>query len=166
MIEVYPNLYVGDAEDYETQVKRLDGWGIVQACKEPYHRAALGYTGRSAPKEHPEYLFAKRGNRLILNLVDAADPAYFSTIIMDCALDFIGDSLQNGLRALVHCNQGRSRSAGIALLYLAARARAVPVTSFEEAEAAFISLYPPYEPSTGMRGFLKLNWSHYCPGRL
>jgi len=71
MIEIYPNLYIGNEDDYESKVRSETGWCVVHACKDPYHRQALGYTGRAAPKEHPEYLIARRDNQLILNLVDA-----------------------------------------------------------------------------------------------
>jgi hypothetical protein len=96
MLEVYPNLHVGCETDYERIVRYQDGWWVVHACKEPYHRRALGYSGRAAPKTHPEYLVARRDNRLILNLIDADDPAYIPKEIIDAAIDFIVDGLRNG----------------------------------------------------------------------
>ncbi|MDZ7721064.1 MAG: hypothetical protein U5K72_19745 [Balneolaceae bacterium] len=69
MTEIQPNLFIGNENDYEFNVKDQEGWSVVHACKEPYHRQALGYSGRGAPKDHPEYLMAKRENRLILKLV-------------------------------------------------------------------------------------------------
>lgn len=42
----------------------------VYPCKEPYHRQALGYRGRSAPEGHREHLVARRGYRLILNMAE------------------------------------------------------------------------------------------------
>ena len=115
MIKVDNNLFVGDERDYEFNVSRQDGWAIVHACKDPYHRQALGYRTRGAPKDHPEYLVARRGNRLILNIVDANDPSFFAKEMIDQALDFIDKSLSNGKKVLVHCNQGESRSPSIAL---------------------------------------------------
>jgi hypothetical protein len=56
MIEVYSKLFVGDELDYERKVSHQTGWATVHACKEPYHREALGYSSRGAPKDHPEYL--------------------------------------------------------------------------------------------------------------
>lgn len=38
MIEVYENLFIGNEKDFENDVKQKDGWSVVQACKEPYHR--------------------------------------------------------------------------------------------------------------------------------
>ena len=161
MIEIYPDLWIGNEHDYEQQVRNQQGWRVVHACKDPYHRMALGYTGRGAPKDHPEYLFARRGDRLILNLVDAADPAYIPKEIIDAALSFIHESLHNGQRVLVHCNQGASRSAGIGLLYLAAYTDRLTGISFMEAETEFRRIYPLYNPSRGVHGFLTANWEQY-----
>ena len=85
MMEVCDNLYVGDQRDYESNIRleNKDSWSIIHACKEPYHCRALGYSGRAAPKCHPEYLIAKRGNRLILNLIDADDPKYIPKEIIE-----------------------------------------------------------------------------------
>lgn len=88
MIEVYPNLFVGDEADARTALSAT-GWFIVHACKEPFHRQELGYTGRAAPKSHPEYLIAERDGRLILNLVDAPKPAYNPKEVVDAAVDAI-----------------------------------------------------------------------------
>jgi predicted protein tyrosine phosphatase len=162
MIEVYPGLHIGDERDYELQVKQQDGWRIVHACKEPYHRRELRYSTRGAPKNHAEYFVARRDNRLILNFVDAPDPAYIPKQIVDTALDFIGESLGSGYKVLVHCNLGESRSPAIGLLYLAAFTGAIPSSSLEEAEAAFLKIYPGYRPGPGIRGFLEQNWSAYC----
>jgi hypothetical protein len=164
MVEVYPNLFIGEVNDYESIVKGQTGWLVVHACKEPYHRRELGYTGRGAPKNHPEYLIARRGDRLILNLVDAPDPAYIPKEIIDAALDFTHKGLQEGKRVLVHCNLGESRSPGIGLLYLAAHTDQFSGKDFAEAESTFRSIYPMYNPGHGMRGFMAAQWSHYVTG--
>lgn len=161
MIEIHPNLFIGNEYDYESQVRNEPGWCVVHACKEPYHRQALGYTQRAAPKNHPEYLIARRGNRLVLNLVDAPDPAYIPKEIIDAALAFIDDNLKSGSKVLVHCNEGCSRSAGIGLLYLARFTEKVPKGSFFEAEEVYRSIYPPYSPKSGIRGFMITNWKEY-----
>jgi hypothetical protein len=162
MIEVYPNLFVGNEQDYEFKVSNQDGWSVVHACKEPYHRQALGYSGRGAPKNHPEYLVAHRDNRLILNIVDADNPALFAPEMIDAALDFIEQALARGQRVLVHCNQGRSRSPAIVLLYMASRLDALPTSSLEAAEQEFKTLYPNYAPKSGIRGYLLQHWERYC----
>lgn len=109
MIEVHPKLFVGNQDDYDYNVSRQTGWATVHACKEPYHRQALGYSGRGAPKTHPEYLIARRGNRLILNMVDTDNPLFFDKGMIGQALDFIAQKRSNELNVLVHCNQGKSR---------------------------------------------------------
>lgn len=126
MIEIHPDLYIGDEHDYESKGRDDLGGVWSHACKEPYHRQALGYTGRAAPKGHPEYLIARRENRLILNLVDAPDPAYLPREIIDT-------NLRTGNRVLVHCNEGLSRSPGIGLLYLAKYTNRLPGDDFSRA---------------------------------
>lgn len=160
MIEIHPQLFVGSESDHELGTGRFgDGWAVVHACKEPYHRQALGYSGRGAPKTHPEYLIARRGSRLILNLVDAADPAYIPDEIMDAAVRFIHAELSAGQRVLVHCNQGLSRSPGIAMLYLATHTDRVSRESFELAVASFRAIYPPFAPAPGVAGWLRQRWA-------
>lgn len=99
--------------DYQNNVKSLDGWAVVHACKEPYHRQAVGYSGRACAKSHPEYLLAHRGNHLMLNLVDVDNLDWVSPIIVDEAINFIDVSLSQGMNVLIHCNRGMSRSAGL-----------------------------------------------------
>lgn len=160
MIEIYQNLWIGTESDFENEVNGKPGWVVVHACKEPYHRKLLGYTGRGAPKDHPEYLMARRGNRLYLNLVDVANPAFFDKSIIDASLEFIHQGLKDNMKVLVHCNLGESRSPSIGMLYLAVYTDKIP-KSFEEAETVFRQIYPNYNPGFGIRGFLMLNWTNY-----
>jgi hypothetical protein len=159
MIEVHPRLFVGDERD-EQRIRGLPGWFVVHACKEPYHRQALGYSGRAALKHHPEYLIARRPGRLILNLVDVADVNYVPPQIVDAALDAIRDNISTS-QVLVHCNQGQSRSPTLAFLYLARDVGAFRNLSVEDAAAAFTQVYPAYAPAPGMAGYVRLNWSRY-----
>ena len=152
MIEVAPRLWVGSQADYE---RKRPAWPIVQACKEPYHRKALGYTTRGAPKDSPEYLFCYRGKRLILNIVDVDDPQFISAAGVDEAVGFV--RRQRGVDVLIHCNQGRSRSPSIAMLALAGD---LPET-FDDAETIMRRLYPPYDPARGVHEFARANWQRY-----
>jgi hypothetical protein len=161
MIEVFSRLFVGTEQDYEGNQHRLDDWTIIHACKEPYHRQAVGYTGRAASKDHPEYLIARRGNRLILNLVDANDPAYIPDEIMDAAVAGIHESLSRNQLVLVHCNQGQSRSPGIAMLYLGTHTEFLPRSSFDLAFETFRMKYPPFAPAGGVLGFLRNRWTRW-----
>lgn len=166
MIEICPRLFVGSETDYEMSVRHQTGWWVVHACKEPYHRQLLGYRGRGAPKDHPEYFLAERGNLLFLNLVDADDPAYIPQQIIDAALVFIEKGLKSGDRVLVHCNQGESRAPSIGLLYLVTYTDILPCSTLSEAEASFRQLYPGYSPKEGIHGFLQTHWEEYAKQRI
>jgi hypothetical protein len=162
MIEVFPGLWVGNQLDYETKVKGEEGWAVVHACKEPYHRNAVGYSGRSARHDDPEYLIAERGSRIMLNLVDVADVAYVRKDIIDRALAFIEANMGQGRRVLVHCNQGGSRAPSIALLYLGRWSADYQGIEPEAAIAQFAAAYRQYEPAQGMRDFVMQNWRQYA----
>lgn len=158
MKEVIEGLFVGNENDVgEIELREL---AIVHACKEPFHRQLLGYTGRGAPKDHPEYLWAERGNRLYMNIVDAPKSIFFDKSLIDKALDFIHEKLNQGLKVLVHCNEGFSRSPSIALLYLVKHGL-IEGNTLEDAEAEFLKLYPEYNPGAGIRGFVKEHFEEY-----
>lgn len=159
MLEVHPGLFVGNEMD-ERRVRDEPGWFFIHACKEPYHRQALGYTGRAAAKDHPEYLIAHRDGRLILNLVDVADVKYVAAEIVDAALDVIHVNLGT-TKVLLHCNQGQSRSPTIALLYLLRHTDRFAGMGIDDAVPAFRVLYPPYSPARGMADYARLNWDRY-----
>jgi len=158
-IEVHPGLFVGGQASYESDVKFENGWAVIHACKEPYHRQALGYKGRAAPKSDPEYLIARRDHRLILNLVDADDPTFIPDEVMDAAVSFIDEQLKAERKVLVHCNQGLSRSPAIAMLYLATHTDRLDGHAFEQALKEFGQIYPTFSPSPGVLGFLRRRWT-------
>lgn len=158
MKEIINNLFIGSQEDYENDVKYREGWFVIHACKEPYHRKALGYTGRAAPKIHPEYLIAKRPGRLILNLIDTDNVKYVPSEIIDAAIVAIDENISQK-KVLVHCNQGMSRSATIGLLYL--HHAGLLIDDFLSAEEEYRKLYPTYVPSNGLRMFAQMNWEKY-----
>jgi len=164
MREVYKNLFCGNQNEqlisYNSDPLKEE-WAIVHACKEPFHRQFVGYTGRGCPKDNPEYLWAERGNRLALNIVDAPDPKFFAKEMIDKGLDFIGQKLNEGRKVLAHCNEGMSRSPSICLLYLIKHG-IIKGDTLEDCEAEFMKVYPEYNPGAGMRGFVKQNWREYC----
>ncbi len=157
--EVYEKLCCGDINAYPPALD-MSKWSVVHACKDPMHRNVVGYTGRGCPKDNPEYLWAERGNRLALNIVDAPSSLFFDKSMIDKALEFIEQKLSEGLKVLVHCNQGESRSASICLLYLIKHG-IIKGETFEDCEAEFMKLYPEYNPGAGMRGFVKEHWKEY-----
>jgi len=81
------------------------------------------------------------------------------------ALDFSEEGLASGCRVLVHCNHGQSRSATIALLYMASRTDALPAMNADEARAMFSQVYPPFQPGVAMRHFLITHWKSYSGKR-
>jgi hypothetical protein len=161
MIEVYQNLFVGSQND-EVAIRGQSGWFVIHACKEPYHRQALGYTTPGAPKNHPEYLLAARPGRLILNLVDVDKVSFIAPEIIDAALIAVRDNIGSS-KVLIHCNQGMSRSPTIAFLYLLKYTDVLGVTKHTEAVRTFQALYPSYAPAKGMADYVMLNWEKYLP---
>ena len=159
MIEVHPNLFVGSEAD-EQQNRGCPGWFVIHACKEPYHRQALGYSGRAAAKDHAEYLIARRDGRLILNLVDVDDVRYIGSELVDAALSAIEDNIAS-MRILLHCNQGHSRSPTIAFLYLAKYTTRFLGLTHADALEAFRAVYPHYNPARGMADYARINWISY-----
>lgn len=160
MIEVCAGLYVGSEID-ENTIRGQSGWFVVHACKEPYHRNALGYTGRAVANTHPEYLIARRPGRLILNLVDVPDVKYIAPEIIDAALAEIHGNIGSS-RVLVHCNQGYSRSPTIAFLYLLKFSDTFRRQNADEDLERFRQIYPQYAPAKGMSDYVRLYWSKYA----
>jgi hypothetical protein len=157
MREVHPKLFVGDEADYEA-CRNEAGWSFLTCAKEPWHRSALGYTGRGAPRDHPEYLFARRGDQLILNMVDAMNAAYFHPEMMDAGVQFIEEELEKGRNVLIHCNQGHSRAPGMAFYYLWKKKGFGHGKVFSDGELEFKQHYPSYNPSEGIREFIRVEW--------
>lgn len=158
MTEIHKNLYVGSLIDYEILQDNPD-YSFVQACKEPCHRRAVGYSGRAAPKTHPEYLIAYRSNRIILNIVDTPTGKYFCNEIFEKSLNFIDEHIEAGRKVLIHCNQGLSRSPSIGLLFLAIKGK-IRNGNFWEAKEDFLKIYPEYSPK-GVQEFININWLNY-----
>lgn len=160
MISYYveDNVFVsGLITEAEAVMLVRDGYSIVHACREPFHRSLLGYTGRSAPENNPERLVAIRGNRMYLNLLDAQSAEYIPREIIDDALDFISEAVNRGRNVLVHCNQGKSRSPAIVFLFLRQRQKlGVLQGPVDHAIAAFKqTLYSSFEPGPGILEFLR-----------
>jgi protein-tyrosine phosphatase len=160
MIEICTNLYIGSAEDYENLVQLAGDWLIIHACKEPYHRQALRYETRSAPKDHPEYLYAERANCLCLNLIDAPAKEYIPKKIIDAAIAYAHRGLSDR-KVLIHCNQGKSRAPSIGLLYLVKYTDLLPM-GYVKAVKRFKEIYPAFEPGIGMRDFVIFHWQDYA----
>jgi hypothetical protein len=161
MIEVYSKLYIGTWSDYETIVSGQPGWAIVHACKQ-YHRSAVGYKLWNVPRHHPEYMLARRENRIMLCLLDLPVSRFIKKEMIDQTLDFIDEAYGSGLKVMIHCMAGRSRSPSITMLYLATRLHVLSRDSFEAAEEQFRRVYPRYHPNRGIREHVRQHWLQYC----
>ncbi len=162
MKEVFKNLFICSQLDCERNVFDEKACSFVFAAKEPWHRQAVGYTGRACDKSHPEYLWAYRdGNKLILNMVDANSSLFFDKSMIDEALNFIELEMSKGKTAFIVCNKGESRSASIGLLYLIKHG-IIKGETLEDCEAEYLKIYPNYNPGKGIREFMKMNWREYA----
>lgn len=153
-------IYVGSQADFlELEAKgaeELARWHVLHACKEPHHRDFLGYTERAAPKISPEYLVARRDNRLALNMIDVANKAYLPQELFDAAVAFVDEAIAAARPILIHCNQGHSRGPTIALYVL--NQKGVVRGPLDEALEQFRADYPDFAPAQGCADFLADSW--------
>jgi len=157
MVEIYKNLYVGSEIDYELNPRSFDDWFVVHACKEPFHRQALGYTGRATPKDSPYYLFLYDiHNHLILNIVDTQDSSFFNDVMIDEAIKYCIDGLAKEKKVLIHCNQGESRAPTIALMVL--KKLNVASIDFDDVVDHLTSIYEIYNPKNGILEYTRNRW--------
>ena len=160
MHKIAPSLWIGSDADFAQLDTYGTEWAVLHAAKIPHHRDFLGYKGNAAPKDDPEYLVARRGNRMALNLIDALDPKYIGKPMIDAGMAFIAEqlaALKEPNQLLINCNQGHSRAPTLGMLYLAP---SLP-EAFEAAEAEYKKLCPSYAPATGIREFARVNWAAY-----
>lgn len=155
MEEIFPKLYVGDDEDYDKA--KENGFAIVSCCKDgPHgHRAMLKYTSLGAPK-NKDYFFVRKGNHLVLNLVDSDDPTYIPEKVINPALKFIDEKLKAGDKVLVHCNKGHSRGPTVVMMYL--RSIGDLPERFREAYKIFKTIYDKFDPGQGMLFYARSHW--------
>jgi len=155
MENIIRGLYVGSDKDVPTAKARM--YARLCACKDgdDSHRSMLGYTTMAAP-EGKNYLTAREGDVMALNLIDVDDPEMIPDEALDAGLKFIAEMQKKGHILLVHCNAGHSRSATLVLMYL--RAIHEMPDSFIAAERKFRTLYPPYDPSVGVRTHARMRW--------
>jgi len=137
---------------------RFDG-ARIHAAKDKCHRVACnGYTKIAA--SDPEYLTARRGSDLYLNIVDAPVTIFRAELFI-AALDFIDDAVAAGQLVAIHCNQGHSRAPSIALLWKAKRQKTIPDDDYATARNVFEIIVGPdiYAPGRGIETFLGSHWT-------
>lgn len=155
MENIIKGLYLGSDKDVPAAKER--GYARLCCCKDGIdsHRSMLGYQTMGAPKGK-DYLSARTGDVMALNLIDVDDPEMIPDEVLDTGLRFIKELQESGRKLLVHCNAGHSRSATLVLMYLRA-ADGMP-DSFLAAEKKFRSLYHLYDPGVGMRAHARTRW--------
>jgi predicted protein tyrosine phosphatase len=160
--EIYKGLYIGNEDDVPKARER--GFAIVSACKDGKvsHRQLLGYETMGAPKGD-EYLVARRPRHLYLNLIDTDRADFVPDKILDVASSFITEKLDKGESVLVHCVEGKSRSASLGFLWLYLNGK-LPA-EYHKAEKKFRTLYPDYDPAPGIRQAVKTRISKVKHGR-
>lgn len=151
--QVMPNLSFGNesacTHDSSGQV------AVVHACKEPCHRSAVGYTSRSLPRSHVNYLVLEDEYHLYLNLIDPPQPLFMMPSFV--AFFAFVDKHIGHREVMIHCNQGESRAPSLALLYTAKRFGRFPAESYLVAAQAFRGEFP-YNPGLGIQSWLISNW--------
>lgn len=147
---ICPDIWVGNIRDY----RKAKSLAILSACQ-TVHYERLGWNRRTVDKDSPHYIILERGNHLSLNWIDGPARYYESggLSVFSLVLDFI----QENTPILIHCDQGKSRSATLGLLYLAKRARSISNASFEAARDDFRIIYPDYQPA-GIADYVADNW--------
>lgn len=147
IVEVFPNLFVGDADGISEAQDR--GMFIIHAAKEPWHRERLGYTGRAAPNDSEYYLCEVGEDEMWCNLVDAHDAKYIPDTLVNAITDVISyQRLCRNRQVFIHCNKGESRAPTMALCYLLETVQDYTVSMFMKA-------YPAYAPGPGMAAYLE-----------
>lgn len=154
MFQICANLFIGDENDCSYDDR--EDWAVIHACKSPCHQYILGYR-RSLRKDHPHYLVYEKGNHLFLNMIDPEQPL-FKPILFFKSLDFIKTHISRR-KVLIHCNHGKSRSASIALLYLAKCANVISKANYQDAVRGFVAFFPDYLPGRGIATYLEGHWN-------
>jgi hypothetical protein len=157
MKEISQNLYLGSRNDLRNFSLADDAF--VHATQTT-HYEIRGWDILFNPprKNHPNYLFWVKENRLSLNWVDGE--AYLFDLngpeIFIRVLDFI-DKWIDDRKVFVHCDMGISRSPSIGLLYLAKRKNLITNKSFASAMSEFQMIYPIYKPK-GIGDYINQHW--------
>ncbi|XP_068232676.1 dual specificity protein phosphatase 3-like [Palaemon carinicauda] len=107
---VYPKLYLGDCDAAMNEAYLLRN-GITHILN-----AADNTAGPARVKTGPEFYKSPTITYLGLDLLDL--PFVNITVHFEKAVDFIDEAINSGGTVLVHCRQGRSRSATIVAAFL------------------------------------------------
>lgn len=166
MIKILENLFIGTHEEcgFNKEISLGETlpryFKIIHACKDPCHKAAVGYTGNLS-SGHQNYLIFETENDLFLNMVDMKTPLLhqFTGPMIEAAIHFISKHIKLD-QVFIHCNKGESRAPSIALVYLAKRNGLISNDSYLKAKEDFIKLYPNFSPA-GIEPYLNQYWNEF-----
>lgn len=145
MVEICKGIFIGNEKDYEYN-KFRENMNFINACKYPYWEEYIKSNCNNG-------LYAYKGNRLICNLVDADDIKYIPDEIIKECIKYIEESVKEGKEILINCNEGRSRSATIGLIYLI-KHKKIKGNTFHEVLENYKQIVPRYSPNLGMLGYV------------
>lgn len=138
------NLFIGDIE----LCKRTNNSDcVIHATKNPCFTRIMG---GKIEKTHPNYLYYETEKDLFLNIIDSDEQLFYKSTF-DVALRFIEKHIYEK-NVIIHCNEGRSRSPSIAMLYLFRN------LEYREAQNRMLDIYNDYNPSMGIDEWLGYNW--------
>lgn len=166
---IHERLYIGNDEDalrilrtkakagsIKTWQEPDEGWAIVHAAKSPWHTALLNYTG-PAPISHPERWYAQRDRRTFLNLVDSPSQlAQLVLPILDYGIGKIDEYVDQGLKVLIHCNMGLSRSPAVVMWWRRGTEGSLP--DFKTARSELAEDHPYVKWDSGIMKLVQENW--------
>lgn len=155
MEKIIDRIYVGSDEDVVKAKER--GYSRLTCAKDgpDGHRAMLGYETLGAPKGD-DYLFASRGHWGAMNCIDHKDVEFIPTKMILAGLKWAKKEYDAGHTILFHCNHGHSRGPTTALMFL--RAIGEMPHGFTESLKIYRTLYPPFDPQTGMKQKAHMLW--------
>jgi len=152
------NLFIGSLSDL-SQTNEQE-WAFIHATQTIHYKLfSWDRTTNKPNKNHPNYIYYEKNNRISLNWVDGTSHLYnwsgIETFIK--ILNFI-DKWISKKNILIHCDQDQSRSPTLGLLYLAKRVKIISNDSFQSAKKDFIQNYPNYSPG-GIGEYVQKNWN-------
>lgn len=151
------NLYVGTKEEYSSA--KAQGMKIVCALNRANgyvtHQSEVGWQGRGCNPNNPHYYFKETDDAIFLNMIDGDNPKYVNDVMINPALNFIKNNLEQGFTVFVYCSLGESRSPSIALMYLLENGLISTENAIEEFRDNY---YSKYAPKYGNLGYIQQRW--------
>lgn len=148
-------VWVGN-RDACSAVRNSPEWAVINTSK--HMHAKLVGVAPNQLKGRSDYLRLEQEGLLSFNWVDGDASMYkwHKPEAFIRVLDFI-EAWRPERQVLISCDQGRSRSPTVGLLYLAKRAHLISGESFHKARSEFVPIYPQYAPA-GIANYVARRW--------